>query len=29
MEGDVVWVVGEREDVYRLLGKKEDWGENG
>ena len=22
-EGDVVWVVGEREDVYRLLGKKE------
>ena len=22
-EGDVVWVVGERDDVYRLLGKKE------
>lgn len=23
-EGNVVWVVGEREDVYRLLSKKED-----
>ena len=25
-EGDVVWVVGERDDVYRLLGKKEKRG---
>ncbi|WP_455673972.1 cation:proton antiporter domain-containing protein [Phocaeicola sp.] len=23
-EGNVVWVVGERDDVYRLLGKKEE-----
>lgn len=23
-EGDMVWVVGERKDVYRLLGKKEE-----
>lgn len=23
-EGDVVWVVGERKDMYRLLGKKEE-----
>ena len=23
-EGDVVWVVGERDDVYHLLGKKKE-----